>query len=219
MNREINKIFSMPVKISDFRISPNFKSSKWNELDLRAKDSLDWKVAVDIFEDRIEGRFLKQIEILANKSDRKIREFSGFAIMALDCLLIETLQQFHRGSKRTGKDQDDVMFHDFFQRAPEFSTYFDTLAKSNVFYNQIRCGILHQAQTKKKSAIHIRYGSPLASWVDIVDPSQGISINRLLFHKAVLGVYASYIAQLRGNNHLNLRRKFEKKMNMIASQS
>ncbi len=49
----------MPVKISDFRISPNFKSSKWNELDLRAKDSLDWKVAVDIFEDRIEGRFLK----------------------------------------------------------------------------------------------------------------------------------------------------------------
>ena len=82
----------MPVKISDFRISPNFKSSKWNELDLRAKDSLDWKVAVDIFEDRIEGRFLKQIEILANKSDRKIREFSGFAIMALDCLLIETLQ-------------------------------------------------------------------------------------------------------------------------------
>ncbi len=209
----------MHVKRPDFKISPSFKSSKWTGLDLSAKDSSDWKIAVDIFEDRIEGRFLKQIEILAKNSDQKIREFSGFAIIALDCLLIETLQQFYRGTKRTGKDQDDVMFHDFFQRDPEFSAFFNTLAKSNVFYNQVRCGILHQAQAKKRSIIHIRYGSPLASWVDIADPLQGISINRLLFHKAVLRVYSLYISQLRGNNHLNLRRKFEKKMNMIASQS
>ena len=71
----------------------------------RRKDSPGWKTAIDIFEDRVEGRFLKQIEILAGKNDGKIREFSGFAIIALDCLLIETLRQFYRGSKRTGKDQ------------------------------------------------------------------------------------------------------------------
>lgn len=103
------------------------------------------------------------------------------------------------------------MFHDFFQKAPEFSAFFDTLAKSNVFYNQIRCGILHQAQTKKRSTIHIKYGSPLAAWIDISDPPQGISINRVLFHKAVLNLYTSYIAQLRSDNHLNLRRKFERR--------
>lgn len=209
----------MIIQNSDVRISPQFKSSRWVKLDLLAKDSPDWKTAVDIFEDRIEGRFLKQIEILADNKDRNIREFSGFAIMALDCLLIETLQQFCRGSKRTGKDQDDVMFHDFFQRTPEFSAFFDTLAKTNVFYNQIRCGILHQAQTKKRSIIHIKYGSPLAAWIDMNDPLQGISINRALFHKAVLKVYTSYVAQLRSNNHLNLRRKFEKKMNIIVSQT
>ena len=103
------------------------------------------------------------------------------------------------------------MFHYFFQKAPEFSAFFDTLAKSNVFYNQIRCGILHQAQTKKRSTIHIKYGSPLAAWIDISDPLQGISINRVLFHKAVLNLYTSYIAQLRSDNHLNLRRKFERR--------
>jgi len=204
---------------TDFKISPKYKASKWLSLDLTQKDSADWQTAVDIFDDRIKGRFLKQVQVLESNSDSQIRYFSGFAIMAIDCLLIETLQQFYNGSKRTGKEQDEKMFHDFFQRTAELSTFFDTTVKTNIFYVQIRCGILHQAQTKKKSTIHVKIGTSLAQWVDSSDYSQGVSINRHKFHKALLSVYEKYILNLRSNNNLNLRRKFERKMNMIANQT
>ncbi len=204
---------------TDFKISPKYTASKWLSLDLKQKDSTDWQTAVDIFDDRIKGRFLQQVEVLESNSDSQIRYFSGFAIMAIDCLLIETLQQFYNGSKRTGKEQDEKMFHDFFQRTAEFSAFFDNSIKTNIFYVQIRCGILHQAQTKKKSTIHVKSGTPLAQWVDISDHSQGISINRHKFHKALLSVYEKYIVDLRSNNNLNLRRKFERKMNIIAKQT
>jgi hypothetical protein len=203
----------------DFKISPKYKASKWLSLNLTKKDSTDWQIAVDIFDDRIKGRFLKQVQVLESNSDLQIKYFSGFAIMAIDCLLIETLQQFYKGTKRTGKKQDDIIFHNFFQRSSEFSVFFDTTAKTNIFYVQIRCGILHQAQTKKKSSIHIKIGSPLAQWIDPTDYSQGLSINRLKFHNALLSVYEKYISDLRSNNNLNLRRKFEKKMTLIVNQT
>ena len=204
---------------TDFKISPKYRASKWLSLDLTQKDSVDWQTGIDIFDDRIKGRFLKQVQILESNSDSQIKYFSGFAIMAIDCLLIETLQQFYKGAKRTGKEQDEKMFHDFFQRTAELSIFFDTTAKTNIFYVQIRCGILHQAQTKKKSTIHVKAGTPLAQWVDNADYSQGVSINRQKFHKALLSVYENYVADLRSNNNLNLRRKFERKMNMIANQT
>lgn len=205
--------------MTDFKISPKYYASKWLGLDLTSKNSADWKTAIEIFEDRIRGRFLKQVEILESNKITEIKYFSGFSIMAIDCLLIETLQQFYNGAKRTGKDQDESSFHDFFSRSKDFSAFFDTIDKTKIFYVQIRCGILHQAQTKKMSTIHMKSGTPLAAWVDNSDYSQGISINRIKFHKALLDSFQRYLTDLRKDSNLNLRRKFERKMNMIAKQT
>ncbi len=133
----------------DFKISPIYKASDWKSLDLKQKESPDWQIAVDIFDDRIQGRFLKQIKALESHQNKLLKEFSGFAIIAIDCLLIETLQQFYRGTKRTGKNQDEQIFHDFFKRSKDLSSFFDSLDKTKIFYSHIRCGILHQAQTRK----------------------------------------------------------------------
>jgi len=205
--------------ITDFKISPNYFASKWKELELSKKDSADWSIAIDIFEDRINGRFLKQVDELTANKDKNVRAFSGFVIIAIDCLLIETIEQFYRGIKRTGKDKDDQMFYDFFQRSSELKQFFDTLDKSKVFYNQIRCGILHQAQTKKQSTIHIKKGTPALSWVDANDIQKGISINRNKFHKAVKAVFTQYLSDLKKGKDLNLRQKMQRKMNFIATQS
>lgn len=204
---------------TDFKISPNYFASKWKGLDLSKKDSADWAIAVDIFEDRINGRFLKQVDELTSNRDKNVRAFSGFVIIAIDCLLIETLEQFYRGKKRTGKDKDDQMFHDFFQRSAELKHFFDTIDKSRIFYSQIRCGILHQAQTKKQSTIHIKSGTPALSWIDITDNQKGISINRNKFHKAVKNVFTQYLSDLRKGKDFNLRQKMQRKMNFIATQS
>ena len=208
----------MTIK-TDFKISPNYSASKWNALELSKKDSIGWSLAIDIFEDRISGRFLKQIDELTSNQDKNVRAFSCFVIIAIDCLLIETLEQFYLGVKRTGKDKDVQMFHNFFQRSNELKQFFDTLEKSKIFYNQIRCGILHQAQTKKQSTINIKNGTPSLSWVDINDNQKGISINRNKFHKAVKAVFIQYVSDLRKGKDFNLRQKMQRKMNFIATQS
>jgi hypothetical protein len=110
------------------------------------------------------------------------------------------------------------MFHDFFKRAPDLSAFFDTPDKTYIFYSQIRCGILHQAQTKKRSVIHMKKGTPIAAWINPAHHEDGVSINRVKFHQAVCSVYNTYVVELRGNQHLDLRRRFEKKMNGIAKQ-
>lgn len=204
---------------TDFKISPKYFASKWNELSLTNKESKDWQTAIDIFEDRIRGRFFQQVEALKLNKNRNVREFSGFIIVAIDCLLIETLEQFYRGVKRTGKDQDDQIFHDFFQRSEELKLFFGIIDKSKVFYSQIRCGLLHQAQTKKQSIIHIKSGTPTLTWIDINDIQKGISINRNKFHKAIEKVFTEYTSALRKGKDLNLRQKLKRKMNFIATQS
>ncbi|HYR88456.1 MAG TPA: hypothetical protein VE422_30535 [Terriglobia bacterium] len=67
----------------------------------------------------------------------------GFAIMAVSCLIIETLVSFRRGWKHSrGKSED--AFRRFFKCADSFSAFRE---HSKDFYENVRCGILHQAET------------------------------------------------------------------------
>ena len=66
----------------------------------------------------------------------------GFSIMANMCLLIETFQAFKKGWVDTdGKSKQ--AFLDFFK---DYQKKFDDI-KGEVFYKNIRCGILHQGET------------------------------------------------------------------------
>lgn len=200
------------------RISPIYYQKDWNDLSLVNRDPPDWDVAIKIFEDRMEGRFLKQIELLDKNPNRKIGVFAGFAIMSLDCLFIETLEQFHKGKIRTGQGMDKKAFFDFFQRSSKFKMFFNTQAKATIFYQQIRCGLLHQAQTKRKSTIHIR-NEEMLQWVNPQEIEEGLKIQRKLFHNEVVDIYNSYVDKLKDKKNLNLRKKFKRKMDFIVDQN
>jgi hypothetical protein len=60
---------------------------EWNN----AKKSGDWDTMARIFDDRIRGRYFTFMQELSRQP------FSGFAVMALGCVLIETLHQFYKG--------------------------------------------------------------------------------------------------------------------------
>ncbi len=63
--------------------------------------------------------------------------------------MIEALESFQQGvDDTTGKSGS--MFTSFFNRVDEFSS----LATTNDFYDKVRCGILHQAETKSGWRIH-----------------------------------------------------------------
>lgn len=196
------------LNFNDLLISPNFRNSDWQ----KAVKNDDWSRMVEIFEDRIEGRFLKPIRLIA--SDKLLGEFSGFSILALDCLLIETLNQFQNGLDET-EGEHKKAFWNFFRTSLYFKDQF-TRNKAYVFYNHFRCGLLHQAQTKKKSVVRVDQEKMIQS-VDN-DVSAGLIVDRSKFHEALENEISSYKHKLRigGEDNSSLRKNFVIKMNFVC---
>ena len=126
-------------------ISPKYTKQQYLALNLAMNsDDQTFDQAIEIFEDRIIGRFLEQINLLKDDCCK-----NGFSIMALECLLVETFAQFYRGLEDTiGVSQQE--YTDFLVNC---LTCFRTKTIANKFYSYIRCGILHQAQTKPHSGL------------------------------------------------------------------
>ncbi len=197
-----------PLNLDDILISPKYRKSHWQ----KAHAGSDWDSMVEIFKDRIEGRFLEPIRLIAEHHD--IGEFSGFSILALDCLIIETLNQFYSGLDET-EGAHDKAFWNFFKNSEFFKSHFSR-KKAFTFYSHYRCGILHQAQTKKKSVVRIDQKTMIQSVEG--DISEGLIVDRSIFHKAVENEISSYMVRLKngGEENAELRSNFLKKMNFIC---
>lgn len=87
---------------------------------------------------RLTRRYLQPLKSVPEGSK------SGFLIMAAVCLLIETLQQFYAGRDKTKGDHAEA-FNRFF--VLENALFPDCANNSKAFYERIRCGLLHQAET------------------------------------------------------------------------
>lgn len=204
-----------------FKLGTNklYTSTYWLSLSLNDHSSTDWTIAVDILKDRIKGRFLDQVEALQNNSSAKIKFSCGFAVLAIDSLLIETLVQFYKGINETNDQyyrKNPRAFSDFFINSIYFKKHFNSHEKAKVFYNHVRCGILHQAQTKGKTTLNTK-SKKMIEWVNPSVKSDGFKINRILFHKALEQEFYKYCNNLLDPKNKILRQKFRKKMNFIAS--
>jgi hypothetical protein len=184
------------------RISRNYKTDSWSKLDFSIE--ADWQKAVDILHDRLQTRYLEHIAVLLK------RKTSGFVVLALDCALIETLQQFRLGEPETPRGQSQQHFVDFLTQTT-FSQHFDA-PKAVLFYTTIRCGLLHQTEAKHNSRVK-RGMLPLVSYT--ID-HKGIVINVPLFHDTLEKVIGEYLADLRKPESLAARTAFREKMNSIC---
>src|SRR5882762_428823 len=107
----------MPTKrhANDFEIAPGFWASEWNALELDPVTLSDsWSRAADALRQRIEQRFLNPADKLIESEDRHPRKTFGFAILALDCLVIETIQGFRDGIE-DHKGRSEALFTGFLQ--------------------------------------------------------------------------------------------------------
>jgi hypothetical protein len=87
---------------------------------------------------RLSQRYLIPLENVP--SDFK----NGFSLMANACLLIETYESFRQGWEDTIPEERRP-FDSFFKREEGFK---DFKYDSRNFYFKVRCGILHQGETK-----------------------------------------------------------------------
>jgi len=201
------------------KISPKYKSEDWKKLNLSGTYIPEWNTGADIIYDRISGRYLTQIDVLEKNLNADIWEFSGFIIMAVDCMVIETLNQFFLGIKDTndiyrGKNWES--FRDFFQRSDFFKEHFND-DKARIFYDHVRNGLLHQSQTKEKTLINFKEDEMIKE-VNPDNISIGIIVNRKIFHEALLNEFKSYINNLKTDDSIydDLREKCITKMKTIC---
>jgi hypothetical protein len=127
-------------------IAPGIHRDEWLKLELDDAASLDWNRAIEIFAARIQSRYLEPVDLLikADESRSPVERRYGFSIMAIDCLLIETLQSFRDGLTDT-KNKSEEMFKKYLTERKGFREHFDGKQAKTFFYD-FRCGILHQAE-------------------------------------------------------------------------
>lgn len=185
------------------RISRNYTTDDWNRLKFTTEE--DWYSGVEILKDRLETRYLEHIrELLPRKT-------SGFVVLALDCALIETLEQFRRGKRKTPQRQGQEYFVSFLT-SPGFGEHFSE-TRARIFYTQIRCGLLHQSEAEGISRIKRGGTLPLVS--DTEDHASLI-INKEAFHSLLERVITEYYRALRSASNSQLREFFRRKMNAIC---
>lgn len=143
--------FYNPVKENRwFRAEKKYSDIKWD----------DFKQVVAEFTGRIEDWYIKPAETLQKTSGHY-----SFAIMALNCLLIDALSQYYYGAQQSPTEAANgcnkpcessrSKFMDFVkERIPQLAGTFGPAIKTpkgelteleDVLYSGFRCGILHEA--------------------------------------------------------------------------
>jgi|SRR5690554_1138010 len=222
------------------KIAGKLTIRQWKELDkkLNNEEAICWEYAFSFFEERIKTRYLKPIEAILNMKDN-IGE--GFAVVNLQCSLIETIECFVNGwiydKHQKGKhkwysdndcakySEDNVksktIFKSFFENREPFKKMFEeNNLEGNDFYRNVRCGLLHETQTKNGWRIK----------VSNKDNAKSITNDKIIyrenFHRDINNVIENYKSTIVEGKPFddnisvcNLRQNFIIKINHICKQS
>lgn len=192
--------------------APRYKIADWKKLDkkLDLDNSQDWCEAIKILEARIKGRYLDPVDELIelDKKREPTDRVFGFTILAIDCIIVETLQVFIEGGV-VGSTR--VRFVNFLTGRPSFSKHFDEKSACRFYYN-FRNGLLHEAETRSGGRVW-----SVGELLKITDT--GLIINRTKFHEALKSEFESYLTELRDTNNANLRQNFRNQMDSVVNGS
>lgn len=217
-----------------------FSADSWRSLSaqMASGDEDSWAIGIDVFRRRMDERFFRPITALEaadTKPDLKVDGapsgeecVPGFSIVAICCLLIETIQDFKEevpqvepriavcsypnGVCIKPESGTNRRFKAFLQ-LPAFNGAFNG-ALAGRFCEGIRNGILHSAETRQ--------------WViwrsepegQIVAPEQdGYALNRTLFCAALKVEFGNFIGSLRRPENHNIRAHFKRRMDRLAAKA
>jgi hypothetical protein len=161
-----------------------------------------WSKKPGFLKQRLRERYIDPIERLAPEHK------NGFNIMAVSCLMIETLESFYQGLADT-KTKSRECFEMFFARQQRFKAIQDAgLATS--FYYDVRCGILHLGETR---------GGWTVSRTGAMFDRANMGVNATAFHQQIAVALNDYCAELANPpaGGPPLRDKFDAKMAVVIA--
>jgi hypothetical protein len=199
----------------NFEIAPGHRVREWNSLTLNEADgnTADWEKAFAILDARIRRRFIEPAQLLIDSENGKGRGTNGFAVLAIDFLLVETIQGFRTG-RTSHRGQSEKLFKAFLTAWPAFTSCMtagksaDDLA-TNV-YEQGRCALHHTGSTDR---IVVKKSGKMF----VFHADGRIEINRSLLHRELTTAFDDYLAELKASPNTDLRKKFKTKMNHLCS--
>lgn len=239
------------------QICRGFTDSQWQGLKknlvkggVAQDDAASWDCAIKVFERRMRERFLSCIEALQRADSKKDVEVAddappncstlpkddddktvvpGFAILALCCLLVETLASFRDAPAPLAQPGGPCPYpqgncikpqppgsgkriRDFLQR-PSFGGVFADPKVARDFYDGIRCAIFHDAETRHWLILRERPKNQIVER----DGDQYI-LNRAMFYQALRQEFDSYLGDLGNSNNVELRKSFVEKMDNIVEK-
>lgn len=200
------------LKETTIKIAPKSESGRcesWtSEHWCKANKSNDWDTMVQIFRDRVDGRYLNFIR------NMKEQPYSGFAVMTLGCALLETLHQFYKGYEDTPRKKSEDFYVEFLTKSSfVFKDHFkDNTKQARTFYDHFRCGLIHQAETKGGSKILRKKNDLLFEAT-----KGGLIVYRDTFVDLLIQEIDCYIGCLNNNNDPIYRENFITKMKHICN--
>jgi len=217
------------------RIAPKAGCSYWTVTDWQeAKTHKDWPRMIQIFKDRMDFRYFGAIKAMIDADENQPTRRYGFAILALDCLLLETLHQFYKGFKEsrgngrsvegvkrkiTKRGSNGQFFCEFLMQSSfVFKSFFESQpGAAIIFYQDVRCGILHSGETQKATLIRVhKCNEDQNKLFEMIGEEEGIILYRDTFQRLLDQEFAEYCTNLKDENLKELRRKFVKKMGYIC---
>lgn len=166
-----------------------------------------WNKAVDIFIDRINSRYFYAIgKLMENESRYEMLKY-GFAIVTLQCSLIDTLSKFRYGADRQNNEKK---FKDFLKEYFIFGANAEVLAKK--VYKDIRCGLVHSGSTDNKSGLSCE----MIELVSFLSNNEDISLDLLILQEKLEKYFDQYIKKLKDKKQDELRKNFVYTMNEVC---
>ncbi len=196
-------------------IAPNFSSDDWDRLKAKLDPNGEWETspaewgeAIRVVVGRIQRRFLDAADQLQNVP------YTGFAVLALDCLLIETLQAFKSGEHAEKREESRKAYEVFLTSSPRFQKYFSS-SRVQDFYTNVRNGLLHDGETRGGWLVKAN------PQYDLIDPqSDGfVIVNRQRFHDALVKDFKAYVKGLSDPARKDLRKNLVSALNDLCARS
>ena len=154
------------------RISTTYSKAKWllirEQLKNKEKPDEYWKDAIKLIHERITDRYLNPLQILIEHD--KSYEGAGFSIATIECSLLEFiasltegkifLKDKPKGAKDYYYDDSAKLYNRFLRNSNIFKPYFSSIVgqpkyRPDDFYKNVRCALIHEAQTKENWEIRI----------------------------------------------------------------